>query len=275
MQLGIGAWRWGQHYGRRLKRLEDHYDEALASVKAAGASCFEPFLSEDAADRERLGKAMDKHGLALLSAYRNVRLHEPGAEASFDALIEAALWAKARGAQCLTINAEPLAWGKPLDKTDDQLRLQGRVLRALCSTLSAEGVQVAYHIHDAELRHGARELHAMLAAVPAALMGFCFDPQWVHRGCGGSQVAVETLLSLYGERLACLHLRQTQGGIFTESFQQGGDIDFAPIAAYVQQHCPNIPVYIEQGWEPGTPETLSRTDADQRSIAEARELFGS
>jgi inosose dehydratase len=256
MQLGIGAWRWSQHYGRRLKRLEDHYDEALASVKAAGARCFEPFLPEDAADRERLGKAMDRHGLALLSTYRNVRLHEPGAEASFDALIEAALWAKARGAQCLTVN------------------LQSRTLHALCSTLSAEGVQVAYHVHDAELRHGARELHAMLAAVPAELMGFCFDPQWVHRGCGESQVAVETLLALYGERLCCLHLRQTQGGIFTESFQQGGDIDFVPIAAYVTQHCPTLPVYIEQGWEPGTPETLSRTDADQHSITEARELFG-
>jgi inosose dehydratase len=268
MQLGIGAWRWSQHYGRRLKRLEDNYDEALASVKAAGALVFEPSLPEDAVDQARLAKALDKYGLAMPSTYRNVRLHEHGADAGFDALLSAARWAKNLGATVLTLNAEPIAWGKPLDKDDAQLRLQARALNTLCGALAEEGVRVAYHVHDAELRQGARELHAMLVAVPAERMGVCFDPHWIYRGCGNSQVAAETIAALVSERICCLHLRQSVAGVFTEAFQAEGDLDYRFLAAQMA----TVPTYIEQGWEPGTPENLPRIEADRRGILAAAAL---
>ncbi len=268
MQIGIGAWRWSQHYGRRLKRLENHYNEVLESVTAAGATIFEPFLPEDNLDRERLEEALTKNGLAMPSTYRNIRLHEPGAEASFDEICTSARWAKGLGATLLTLNAEPIAWGKPLDKSDEQLRLQARALHALCGALAEEGVQVAYHVHDAELRQGARELHAMLMAVPHKRMGFCFDPHWVWRGCGNSQVAVETIAALYKDRICALHLRQSVGGVFTEAFQTEGDLDYAFLAPLIG----NIPTYIEQGWEQGTPETLPFGEADRRSIEAVRSL---
>lgn len=271
MQIGIGAWRWSQHYGRRLKRLEDHYDEALESVKTAGATLFEPSLPEDANDRKRLGEALEKYGLAMPSTYRNVCLHELGAEARFEELLTAARWARTQGAELLTINAEPIAWGKPLDKTDAQLLLQAQALRVLSGALEAEGIQLAYHVHDAEFRQGAREFHAMMAYTQ---VGLCFDPQWLHRGCGNSEVAVLSVISLYGHRFRALHLRQTEGGIFTETFQQVGDIDYTDISAFIRAHCPNIPIYVEQGWEVGTPETLTRAESDRRSIAAACALFG-
>jgi inosose dehydratase len=266
MQIGIGAWRWSQYYGRRLKRLEDHYDAVLASVQEAGGTIFEPFLPEDARDQERLAKALEKHGLAMPSIYRNFRLHEPGAEASFDALLQAARWAKEHGASQLTLNAEPIHWGKPLDKDDRQLRLQAKALHTLCGALAEEGVRVAYHIHDAELRHGARELHAMLSLIPAERMDFCLDPHWVFRGCGNSQVAVETIATLYRERICSLHLRQSVKGVFTEAFQVEGDLDYS----FLRDRIGQVPTYIEQGWETGTPEALTRTAADLKGIEAVR-----
>jgi inosose dehydratase len=271
MQIGIGAWRWAQHYTKQNQRLEDHYDEALESVKAAGATIFEPFLPVEEADQERLAKALPKHGLAMPSTYRNVRLHEPDAEESFEEVLAAARWAKAQGASLLTVNAEPIAWGKPLDKDDEQLTRQLANFNVLQKALADEDILVTYHIHDAELRQGAREF---LTMITHAKVWFCFDPHWVYRGCGNSMLAVQTVLKLYGSRLQALHLRQSVDGIFTERFQQVGDIDHTDIAAFVLAHCPHIPIFIEQGWEAGTPETLTRAESDRRSVAAARALFG-
>ena len=271
MQIGIGAWRWAQHYTKQNQRLEDHYDEALASVKAAGADSFEPFLPVEEADKERLIIALQKHSLAMPSTYRNIRLHEPDAEKSFEEVLASARWAYGMGASRLTINAEPIAWGKPLDKTDEQLIRQIHALNALSKALMDDGITVAYHIHDAEFRQGAREFHAMLNHVRA---GFCFDPHWVYRGCGNSTLAVQSVLHLYGSRLQALHLRQSEGGVFTETFQQVGDIDYTDISAFVRAHCPHIPIFVEQGWETGTPETLTRAESDRRSVAAARALVG-
>jgi inosose dehydratase len=271
MQIGIGAWRWAQHYTKQNQRLEDHYDEALESVKAAGADSFEPFLPVHEADQERLIIALQKHGLAMPSTYRNVRLHEPDSEKNFEEVIASARWAFGMGARLLNVNAEPIAWGQPLDKTDEQLTRQIENFNALQRALADDEITVVYHIHDAELRQGAREF---LTMITHTRVWFCFDPHWVYRGCGNSLLAVQTILKLYGSRLQSLHLRQSEGGIFTERFQQVGDIDYTDIAAYVLANCPHIPVFVEQGWEAGTPETLTRTESDRRSIAAARALFG-
>lgn len=271
MSIGMGAWRWAQFYGRKMKRLEDHYEEVLRLVREAGAESFEPFLPDSDTDRESLAAGLEQNGLTMPSTYRNVRLHEHGVEAAFDELVSSARWAKDRlGTTILTVNAEPVAWGKPLDKTDAQLRLQAKALRALCGTLAAEGITVAYHAHDAEFRQGAREFHAMLTQTPVSL---CFDPHWVFRGCGNSQVAVETVLALYGSRLSALHLRQSDKGVFTESFHATGDLGYTEIAAFVRAHCPELPIYVEQGWEAGTPELLPRVEVDRRSLTAARALY--
>ena len=271
MQIGIGAWRWAQHYTKQNQRLEDHYDDALASIKAAGADTFEPFLPAHEAHKERLIVALSKHGLAMPSTYRNIRLHEPDAEESFEEILSSLRWAYDMGARLFTINAEPIAWGQPLDKTDAQLICQINNLNVLSQILADQGIVVAYHVHDAEFRQGAREFHVMLNH---ARVGFCFDPHWVYRGSGNSILAVQSVLNLYGNRLSALHLRQSEGGTFTETFQQVGDIDYTNISAFVRAHFPNLPVYVEQGWETGTPETLSRLEADRRSLAAARALFG-
>ncbi|WP_395142836.1 sugar phosphate isomerase/epimerase family protein [Armatimonas sp.] len=271
MQIGIGAWRWDQHYTKQNQRLEDHYDEALESVAAAGADSFEPFLPTHEADQERLIVALQKYSLAMPSTYRNIRLHEPDAEDSFEEILASARWAYGMGARQLTVNAEPIAWGQPLDKTDAQLMQQLTNFDVLQKALAEEGILVAYHIHDAELRQGAREF---LTMITHARVWFCFDPHWVYRGCGNSEISVQTILKLYGSRLQALHLRQSEGGIFTETFQQIGDIDYTDISAFVRAHCPNIPIYVEQGWEVGTPETLTRPESDRRSLTAARALFG-
>lgn len=80
--------------------------------------------------------------------------------------------------------------------------LHGAALRKL-------GLHLAYHNHDAELRHGAREFHHMLTATDPENVKLCLDAHWVFRGCGDSEIAVFDALEHYHERIVELHLRQS------------------------------------------------------------------
>lgn len=56
-------------------------------------------------------------------------------------------------------------------------------------------------------------------------MSLCLDVHWAYRGSGNSQVALFAIIKLYGHRIAELHIRQSRGGIWSETFGEG-DIDY-------------------------------------------------
>ena len=65
----------------------------------------------------------------------------------------------------------------------------------------------------------------MLLATDPKNVSLCLDVHWVYRGSGNSQVALFDIVKLYGKRIAELHLRQSKGGIWQETFTEG-DIDY-------------------------------------------------
>jgi inosose dehydratase len=134
--------------------------------------------------------------------------------------------------QVAVVNPTPIRWGQPLDKSDGELATQARALQTLAERLAVHGVRLAYHTHDAEMRHAAREFHHMLLATDPAVVGLCLDAHWIYRGAGNSQVALFDIVQLYGSRVVSLHLRQSRNGVWTETLDEadGADLDYARLA---------------------------------------------
>jgi inosose dehydratase len=221
---------------------------------AAGLEAWEPFLPEESCV-PMWQDLIAKHGLQMPSAYLGGILHEGDAQQIVENAVAQAAAAKPLGVRIVVSNPNPIAWGSPEDKSDSQLRFQADVLKKIGAGLKAQGQRLAYHTHDPEMRCGAREFTHMMRAVEPELMGFCFDVDWIYRGCGTSQVAVEDIMGMYGHRIVSLHLRQSHGGIWTEYLPES-DIDHSPVWQFLKIQGFDGPAIIETAFEEGTPRAL-------------------
>ncbi len=273
MLIGANSYRWLQHYRASGEQLLDHLDEALGAAAAAGLQAWEQAGLPSDATATWLGRLLESHGLQMPSIYVGCRLHDGAWQASSDEALRQAARGIALGARLICVNPDPVAWGMPTDKTDEQLERQAERLARLGERVRAEGARLIYHFHEPELRQGAREAHHMLLSVPAELLGLCLDVHWAYRGCGNSNVAVRAWLKLYGDRLATLHLRQSHNGVWAETLGEG-DVDYRPVVAALQAHGFAGALHIELGSEPGTPMTMSLAEAHRQSAVWVRETFG-
>lgn len=272
--IGIGVYPLRQHYEAAGSSLEANLDEAYGWVAEAGLSCAEPF-GESPEQLKAHGAALRKAGLSAPSMYVNVRVHEDDWKARADALIELARAAKAElpGFTAVTANPEPVKPGSPEDKTDDQLRTQAGALRYLHDTLARAGMGLYYHTHAPEMRQGAREFHHCMLSTADKPMRWCLDTHWIYRGCGNSNVAVEDVVKLYGRRIGAVHLRQSRGGVWCETFGDG-DVDHRAWLTLAKQGGFTGPIYMEQAVEDGTPRELALPDRLKASTAELKRLLG-
>jgi inosose dehydratase len=259
--LAREGYRWG----------EDH-PANLAHLKAAGFTGFEPTL-ESASDAAALAAALKNAGMWAKSFYVNSELHEKDlAEVSMAKVMDIARAARAFGAEIAITNPTPIRWGGPENKSDQQLAWQARVLDKLGSRLRAEGMKLAYHNHDAEMREGAREFHHMMVATDPDNVHLCLDPHWIYRGAGNSQIALFDIIKLYGSRVVEIHLRQSSGGVWTERFGEG-DIDYPAMAAAFNSTGLRPLLVMEQAPEQGTAQTMKTADALRQSLEYAGRIF--
>ncbi len=271
--LSSGAYPWMVDCRARGADFAASLEEILAALREAGVGGWEPFLP-GADEAARLETSLRRHGLSLPSVYANLRLHEAdAAEQALASVREAVPRLLRLGVRVVAVNPEPIAWGQPQDKNDTQLRMQAAHLERLARELRSAGLQLAYHSHDAEMRQGAREFHAMLALTDPEAVGLCLDAHWIYRGCGDSQIALEGILSLYGPRIRSVHLRQSAGGTWTETLGPG-DVDYNPVVATLRAHGFAGPLVLEQAAEARTPLTMPMPERERRSAAWARATFG-
>jgi inosose dehydratase len=133
-------------------------------------------------------------------------------------------------------------------------------------------MKLAYHNHDIELRNAAREFHHMMAGTDPRHVSLCLDAHWVYRGAGNSQVALLDVVKLYGARVSELHLRQSRGGVWSETLDDG-DIDYTALAQALAHARVRPHLVLEIAVEKGTPKTLSPLEAHRRSVDYARRVF--
>ena len=135
--VGIQAYVWIQIFEARGQALEDHLDEAVASVVASGITTFEPGLPTESFAR-RVGEVLPRHGVTMPTMYAGGTLHTPEWQAGVEHVLTRARWGKAMGARTVVVNPNPIQWGKPFNKSDEELTRQARALQMIGEQVRAE-----------------------------------------------------------------------------------------------------------------------------------------
>ena len=268
--VAINQWSVGAMRSRDKKRPGMPLEEELTELAACGINGLEPGL-QSPEQAEALAAQLAKHGLEMRSAFIGSELCHPGAaEKEIKRIVALAKRVKALGTKIIVTNPSPLPNRR--GKTDAQLRAQAAGLNRLGRELAAQGLTLAYHNHDVELEHAAREFHHMMLGTEPACLSLCLDAHWVYRGAGHSQVALFDVVKLYGVRVVELHLRQSKDNVWSETFGDG-DIDYRSLCKTLGAMGAKPLLVLEQGPEQGTPQTMEVAEAHRRSCRYAREVF--
>ncbi|MFN4146153.1 MAG: sugar phosphate isomerase/epimerase family protein [Runella sp.] len=271
--ISCNQYAWLTFYARQKRDWFANLDASLAEYVQSGLTAYEPSFN-NVEEVKRLAPLLQKYNLTMPSAYVGSVMHEPAqAQKSIETAVAIAEAAKPLGLKILVSNPSPLKWGPdaPL-KNDAQITEQVKNLNTLGLALRKRGVQLAYHTHDVELRAGAREFHHVLQNTDPQNVGFCLDVHWVYRGAENSQVALFDVVKMYGKRIVELHIRQSLGGIWGETFGVG-DIDYVRLVNELKRLKVKPLLVLEQCLEAASPNTMNAIEAHQKDLAYAKEVF--
>jgi len=272
--ISCNQYTWFTFFRREGRDWKADLDASLAEYAKSGFKAFEPSF-ESVEEVEKLAPLAKKHGLVVPSFYVNSVLHDAAeAKKSLDKALAIAKTAKKLlNTKIVVTNPSPVAWNGPENKTDAQLTEQAKNLDLLGQELRKMGMTLSYHTHDIEMRAGAREFHHMMLNTDPANVTFCMDVHWIYRGSGSSQLAVFDVLKLYGKRITELHIRQSRGGVWLESFQPTGDIDYHRLAAELKKMGITPHLVMEQCLEKESPNELTAIVAHQQDLLQSKETF--
>ena len=272
--LACNTYPWFTFLRREDRDFNTELARVVADMAATGFTSIEPNL-EDRASVDAHVPLLAETGLTMESAYMNSELHDASsAAASIDHVVSVAAYAlETFGTRMLVTNPKPISWGGPENKTETQIRTQGRALDQLGAALRAEGITLAYHNHDSELRLGAREFHHMLVSTDPANAKFCIDAHWVYRGCGNSSLALFDTLELYADRIVELHLRQSTGGVWDEAFAAESDIDYQRLFTFLRKRDIHPLLTMEQAVEDDSTQVHDSVYAHRASCDALRAML--
>jgi inosose dehydratase len=269
--IAAQAYVFSQHHGRRGEQLRDFVGPLFSAHADAGIFQLELLADLLAPDGlATLRGELQKTGIRVPAVYTGCLLWQRDAhEKSIEAATALAGRAARVGARFLNCNPDP----KPRKqrKTDDELATEADGIRRLAEAVRAEGLTLLLHQHDAEMAEDARNWRYWLRHTDARDVRVCFDTHWAFR-------AGQDVLALLREcqpRLESLHLRNSRKGVWWECLDDG-DLDYRPIAVYLQQARYQGLLTVELAWETGTAHTRNLTDNLRlsRQYAERRFLAG-
>jgi len=272
--ISCNQYNWITFYERDGKKWMSDPDASMADFLKSGLRAYEPSFNQ-AEEVRRLAPYIQKYKLEMQSVYVGSTLHrEDESQKSIEAMLAIAEAAKPLGTRIIVSNPSPVKWGSPVNKSDAELMLQARNLDKVGAELRRMGMTLAYHTHDPELRAAAREFHHMLLATDPRNVALCLDAHWIFRGAENSQVALFDIVKLYGKRIVEVHIRQSQNGVWSETFGPG-DIDYPRLVRELNALKVNPLLVLEQCVEKASPKTMDGIEAHRKGLAYARELFGS
>ena len=272
VKISCQQYPWMTFLEREDKNWKTNVTESIKLVAKSGIKGFEP-LYESLEEVKLLKQLYKDYEFETESIYVNSILHDASkVDESMEQALAIAKAAKKHGAKIVVTNPSPIRWGGPEDKNDAELMVQAKALNTLGEEMRKSGLTLAYHTHDAEMRQSAREFHHMMHGTDPKNVKLCLDAHWIYRGSGNSQVALFDIVNMYADRIVELHLRQSEEGIWTETFGDG-DIDYGRLANVLLENKVNPHLVLEQSVEEGTPNTLNAVVAHQQSYTYAKELF--
>jgi sugar phosphate isomerase/epimerase len=235
---------------------------ALAGSREAGMRAIEVFMSEFGQGKaEQFRRQILDAGMMLLSVYAGGPLvPAEAAEKTIRETLEL-VTVVAEFFPGIYLTFDPAGGAK----SDQELREEAARLNELGRALQKRGIKLAVHGHTPGYADGARELKAMLRDTDPALVGFCIDVHWNVKAGNNPLEIVKTV----GDRLVALHLRNGERGTWTESLDEGTDIDFSALAAYLAARRLTPYLVIELAYEEGTKVTRSHA----KNLAASREYL--
>ncbi len=266
--LGAQFYIWTQHLAAQRDVSANDIEAAFAATRRAGYSRVEltnSFFSPEF--RDMVAGFLKKYDHTLPAVYNAGPVHEPEpAEKTVRETLELADLVKTYGARAITFNATPKPKGQR--KSDEELNIQARSLDQLGAKLRERGMRLLIHQHAPEMAEKAREWRHELRHTDPMLVRFCLDVDWVRRG-GEDPM---TLLREAGPRLGSLHLRNSQNGVWMESFGEG-DIDYRQVAAYLRGIGFDGYLWVELAYEKETKITRSLEEDLRMSRTFAEKIF--
>ncbi|MCU0229169.1 MAG: sugar phosphate isomerase/epimerase [Bryobacterales bacterium] len=268
-RIGAQVYVFQQFHQRQGQRLADHLPAMLEAHAAAGIYQLE--LMGDLLSNRNLGVLRDvggRLGIRYPVAYAGWKLYDRDGRAEALGQASALLYnAATLGARFLNLNPQPKA--QKARKSDAELAVEAEAIRTIARLARGQGLTLLLHQHDAELMDDARNWRYWLQHTDAADTRICFDTHWAHRA--GQDVMA--LLRECRPRLESLHLRNSRQGDWWERLDDG-DLDYRPIAAYLQQTQYKGLLMVELAWEGDTRITrgLAENLRDSRHYVERRFL---
>jgi inosose dehydratase len=268
-KLSVQIYVWIQQFQSQKRTIAEGLAEALTAIHQAGYRRVElmtDFFQPDL--RAKTLGLLKKEQLEIPTLYAGSTLHEEvDGEKSIAAITQTVRELKGAGLQWIVTNPSPKPRGER--KTDAELDLQARNLNRLGAELRKEGVQLMVHHHTPELVDKAREWRFQLQNTDPQLVSCCVDVDWAVRG-GQEPLA---FLREVGKRLASLHVRNDQEGVWLEEFG-AGDIDYSKITDYLKEIGFSGYLVVELAYEKSTKITRSLEEDLRLSRLYAEKVFG-
>jgi len=255
---------WSQVLGEQKKNLGDCLDQVFAEIRAAGCRGVETMA--EFLDKPDFSDLLAKQRLRLTGVYSGAALHErEKAKPVLARLADLGPRVKALGCDVLVVNPNPIG----REKTDAELATQTAMLNELGRMLHESGVALNVHTHAPEMRSNGREFCSNLDNTDPSLVGLCADVDWIRRGGGDPY----ELLTRYAARIGSCHLRNSVGGVWSESLGDG-DTDYRRIAKIFAGIEKRIYLTVELAYEPKTPRTRPLAEDAALSRKYVRTVFG-
>jgi inosose dehydratase len=256
-----------QEFSRRKVTLADGIEEIFVTVRDAGFRGIElmsPMFAPELA--RRTVELARTYAIDVPITYSGGRMHVPADAAKTISKVAAlAETAAPAGTIAIDMNPDPIF----REKTDGELAVQAEHLNRLGEALRRLNQRLFVHHHTPEMADYAREWRHILAHTDPSLVWLTVDTHWAFRG-GQDWMGI---VREAGKRLASLHLRNSVGGVWSESFGVG-DLDYTELAAYLRESKLRPYLVVELAYEEKTPHTRSLTENLGLGRTYAEKIFG-
>jgi inosose dehydratase len=272
--ISSNAYNWQTFYKRQNRNWGTDWERHLKEYATTGLTAIEPSI-ENPKQALMIINAAKNNNISIPSVYVNSVLHTNESAKSIENVLEIAHIMKTYNTKIFVTNPTPIAWGKSDQKTDEQLMHQAQELEKLGALLKNIGIKLAYHTHDMEMKAGAREFHHTMQNTSEQNVGFCMDVHWIYRGTENSVLPIYDLAKMYHKRIIELHIRQSTGGIWDETFSPNSDINYPKLVNLLKDFGVKPLLVIEQCVEAKTPYTLDAVAAHIIDLKEVKNTFNS
>jgi len=210
---------------------DEQWNTAFADMQAAGYRRME-VMSSTVGNKtvEDLRALLDNYGLFINHIWHSGRLY-PGevGEKTIARTIE--VLERCKPLKSPDFFFDPFGDLGPL--SDEDARTQNRGLDRIGREVKDRGMKLFVHNHQGPMRYGAKEWLGVMSNTDPALVSMCLDLDWTW------QAGTDPFPLLYeaGDkgRLGALHMRTQHMMITDQTMEDGGDIDFYKVAAYLKK----------------------------------------